>query len=289
MKYVVVKYWNNWRFIDHSVNYDDLPKNESIFDHIRTLPHLGMLMGLEADFRVIPQTYVRGFSLDEYDVIVKLDPLPNLRRKRGQKIIYVPVEPNLRRVNPEVYDVMLDNYRTPMGLELAKMSRGWRHPKPVVSFLYRYPIDLMRKHIKPKLDPPCVFIQKRTSLRKEPECARGESGHMGRSYRDFFKYLSQCKYLFNLCDNKASGQIIAEAAILGVVSFARDSKAFQRLLFPEACSASSEKDLWHRYETFEKYPRNHELCLEMATEMVNKHLDYKGLDRWFEENVIPLT
>ena len=276
MRYAVLKSANNWIALPKSTKYEELPKDESLFDYIRDLPHIGMLLGLKADFYVVGP-YDKP-DLEDYDVIIKLDTVPYIRTKDvGDALLcYQAPEPFLKVFNPDIAHCLLDNFIT----EFDEVHLPDYH----IPWTYRYPIKLMRTHLQPKLNPSHVFVQKRTILLDEPEHARGEA--MGiRPYRSYLRYMSECRYLFNLDGNESAGQISAEAAIMDVLSFGNPIKPLQRLLFPDVCDAAHETELWFLYEEFEKDENLYYGALDVVRDNL-KHIDCKGLDHIFEERVL---
>jgi hypothetical protein len=62
-------------------------------------------------------------------------------------------------------------------------------------------------------------------------------------YSDYYRSLSDTKYLIYLDPgNDSAGQMNAEAAIFGVISFGFEAKLFQRMLFPKFCLVSTTQE-----------------------------------------------
>lgn len=267
VKYAIVKNEPDVRMFNTSIYYKDLPKDEEIFDHAIAVSHLGYLLGLKADFFVLTDKP----DLEEYDVIIDVDlPLKELRTRKDQIICYMPREPEYRGRSRKDFDVLIDNFILP-GDPVS--GQGITIPLP-----YKYPISLMRKFIQEKGDPK-IFLQQRTFLKHEFHT--NKEGFGNRSLRDYFRVLSSSKYLFNLDTHPSSGQVIAESAILDVVSIARKQKIFQRLCFPEWCHVKDENGLLDAFKRLEEDDDLYDRTLEFSRKSL-EFLDCSNLDKKFE-------
>lgn len=269
MKYALVKKETNFRLFDRNISYNELPKDESIFDLITDLPLLGYVLGLKADFLI----FEPSLDFDDYDVLIFLDPI-YLEKHSEQIWCYFPVEPSYRNRNIfKTFDVMLDPY--------ILHSRD----KRIIPFYFRYPVDLMRLHLSKKEDK--IFLQKRTRLQRKPNNFEVEN-YPNRTYREYFRVLSSCSFLFNLDLSPSPGQIIAESAIFDVISLARPSKLFQKLCYPQICWVSNEKELWERYY----FLKNSESLREKILDYVRSRvylLDFHNLEKYLENKLRDLS
>jgi len=270
LKYAIVKNKPDIRLFNTSRFYKDLPKDEEIFDQIRSLSNLGILLGLKADFFIL----TNKVDLEEYDVIIDLDhPPEELRTRKDQIICYMPREPAHRGRSPRYFDILLDNFILP-GDPLPKYGT-------TISFLYKYPVSLMRKFIQEKGDLK-VFLQHRTSLKHNRHTNKEAFGE--RPFREYFRVLSSSKYLFNLDISISAGQIIAESAILDVVSIAKRHRIFQRLCFPDWCHVDDESGLLAVFERLEGDEHLYDRTLEFSRRWL-RSLDCKGLDKVLENQI----
>lgn len=296
MRVCLAKRSDEWRIFPYSLSFETLRLMEDkVFDECSDLPFLGFLYGLQADFIVWDGSSLRPFQ--QYDVIITLSPILKERPNNGQYLFYMQPEPTDDLVHVQYpYDGILSNY-------------ALRQDSPrVFPFWYRYPVQLIRNHSLPKQD--LVFLQKRTNLsclhsprlrsllnkllkRRSDTFFVTFSNRKFRilteqwgqfSYIEHFNRLSQCQFFLNLDDRPSAGQLIAEAAILGVPSLARSEKLFQQLLFPQLCHVTSEAELIATGELLSCNVQLYDEVLEQVEKNLH-YIDYSGVLSQLEQVV----
>jgi hypothetical protein len=202
------------------------------------LAMLGFLLGLEADFLIFED---KEEELQNYDVIISIGPFLQKKYKQDQKLCYFNNEPEDIAASQGIpWDSKNDSPNYPYDFLLNNFEIQTNNDKNV-PFYYYYDFNQFEKMNKKNQ----FFIQRRTDYVNDSVELIHEKkvGNERRTFKEYQRILSSSLCVFNLCTNKACGQLIAESILSNTICFAREMKLFSKLILPKECYIESTEDI----------------------------------------------
>jgi hypothetical protein len=279
MKSCIVKKADNGRVFYNTLYWKDFP-HDDFLNQCLDVPYVGYIQALEADFLVYEE--IDPVLLDSYDVIIYLsNNSDSLGYKPKGSLYVVPCEPadSLAKDNVNSYYV-INNYYTE-----NLPSNHLSHP-------YAYDLDAFYKY-RTKEKQKFIFKQRRSSVIDLPEGFeyQSEGGLLPLHYSawdtqriEYIKKLNSCKYAYSTCLSFSPGQVIAEASMLGVITFSTPQKLIAKLLLPEFCLINEAEEVKVKIEMLEKDSTLYENILAKIDINVKKYLSLSSFKQFIEQN-----